>query len=388
MSLKKLTILSLAILCFSCSTTVDTQVNMPSDNTGTSSTPNVNTSNSTNASINKSVLVSGLDTPWAIDFTSDNRIFVTERAGRVRVVNNGNLQAEPWMTLNVLENGEGGLLGLAVDPNFNSNKYVYVAYTYRGSDNNAYNRLVRLKEVNGKGVFDKTLIDNVPGSSNHNGGRVKFGPDGKLYWSIGEKYQVELAQDTNSLNGKILRLNSDGSIPSDNPLQNSYVYSYGHRNVQGLAWNKTNNAFYATEHGPSGGQGCCQDEVNLVEAGKNYGWPTITGATRAAGLETPISNSGGTKTWAPGGATFVNTGKWAGSLLFTGLRGEALYRANIDNNSRNVVSNLEEYFTKEYGRLRDIGQGPNGDFYLLTSNLDGRGTPTPDGDKIIRFSVQ
>lgn len=386
---KKLLIPLLSLLMLSCTTNTNPVNNSNNSNSSNNNSQNNNSNSNTSSevSITKTVLVSGLDTAWAIDFSKDGRMFVTERAGRIRVLKDNKLEPEPWMTLDVLENGEGGLLGLALDPDFNNNKYIYVAYTYQGSDGNAYNKLVRLKEENNKGVFDKVLIENVPGSSNHNGGRVKIGPDGKLYWSVGEKYQVELAQDKSSLNGKILRLNTDGSIPSDNPFPNSYVYSYGHRNVQGLAWDTANNAFYATEHGPSGSQGCCKDEVNLIEAGKNYGWPTITGDTRAEGLETPIANSGGSKTWAPGGAVFVNSGKWSGSLLFTGLRGESLYKVNFTNQSKNTVSNIEEYFVKEYGRLRDIAQGPDGNFYLLTSNLDGRGTPSEDGDKIIRFSL-
>jgi len=165
------------------------------------------------------VLVRGLDTPWAIDFAADGRIFVTERVGRIRVVEGGQLRPEPWMTLPVTATGEAGLMGLALDPQFAQNRFVYVAYTYRAATGRLQNRLVRLREdpTTGKGSLDKVLIDNVAGANNHDGGRVKFGPDGRLYWSMGDAQTARLAQDLSSLNGKILRLNSDGTIPTDNP---------------------------------------------------------------------------------------------------------------------------------------------------------------------------
>jgi glucose/arabinose dehydrogenase len=231
------------------------------------------------------VVATGLDTPWALAFAPDGRIFVTERAGRIRIVKDGALQPEPWMTLQVAEVSEAGLLGLAIDPNFAENRYVYVAYTYRSGGGLA-NRLARLREdpATGKGVADKVLIDNVPGANNHDGGRVKFGPDGKLYWTMGDAQNMASAQNRGSLNGKILRLNPDGSVPTDNPFPNSYVYSFGHRNPQGLAWQPGTGRLYETEHGPSGEKGCCRDEVNFIEAGKNYGWPTATGSDTQPGM--------------------------------------------------------------------------------------------------------
>ena len=157
--------------------------------------------------------VRGLDTPWALDFAPDGRIFISERPGRIRIVEQGQLRPEPWMTLEVAAVGEAGLLGLAVDPQFSQNRFLYVAYSYRIGAFSLRNRLVRLREdVKGKGILDKVLIDDVAGASNHDGGRVKFGPDGKLYWTVGDAQTTRYAQNVKSWNGKILRLNSDGTI--------------------------------------------------------------------------------------------------------------------------------------------------------------------------------
>lgn len=341
-------------------------------------------------SITVETLVKGLETPWAIAFAPDGRIFISERPGRIRVVKNGQLQSEPWLTLDVAEAGEAGLMGLALDPHFAKNHLVYVAYTYRSRTGRLQNRLVRLSDdpKTGKGTIDKVLVDNVAGSNNHDGGRVKFGPDGKLYWTMGDAQNTAFAQDLRSLNGKILRLNPDGTIPSDNPLPNSPVYSYGHRNPQGLAWQPGTGRLYATEHGPSGFQGCCRDEVNYIEPGKNYGWPTIRGDQTKEGMVSPILHSGENETWAPGGATFVTRGPWAGSLLFTGLRGQALYRLTLDPNDPRKVSAFERLFQRQFGRLRDVAEGPDGALYILTSNRDGRGQPGSDDDQVLRLTFK
>lgn len=334
------------------------------------------------------VFAKGLDTPWAIDFAPDGRIFLTERAGAIRVIKDGRLQSDVWMKLPVTETGEAGLLGLALDPQFANNRLLYVAYTYRNDAGRLLNRLVRLREENGKGVQDKILLDNVPGNSNHNGGRVKFGPDGKLYWTMGDAQDQNAAQDPAQLNGKIFRLEADGRIPGDNPFSNSPVYSYGHRNPQGLAWQPGTNRLYATEHGPSGGQLCCRDEVNLIERGKNYGWPLITGTQTREGMLAPVLHSGDTTTWAPSGATFVTRGPWAGSFVFVGLRGQALYRVAFDKDDPRRVLDFQTSFNQQYGRLRDVMEGPDGALYILSSNADGRGVVGADGDVVLRVTFK
>jgi glucose/arabinose dehydrogenase len=332
----------------------------------------------------------GLNTPWAIDFAPDGRIFLTERPGRIRIVERGQLRAEPWLALEVAASGEAGLMGLAIDPNFSQNRFVYVAYSYRSGVFAVRNRLVRLREdpKSGNGMMDKILIDDIAGANNHDGGRVKFGPDAKLYWTMGDAQTTRYAQNLKSLNGKILRLNSDGSVPTDNPFPNSYIYSYGHRNPQGLAWQPGTGRLYATEHGPSGFQGCCRDELNFIEAGKNYGWPEIRGDETKDGMIAPVIHSGSSVTWAPGGATFVSQGPWAGSLLFTGLRGQALYRVILNPNNPHKAEKLETHLFRQFGRLRDIVEGPDKALYLLTSNHDGRGSPAPEDDRVLRISFK
>jgi len=335
-------------------------------------------------------LVGGLDSPWAIDFAPDGRIFLTERPGRIRIIERGQLRSEPWMALEVAAVGEAGLMGLAIDPQFAQNRFVYVAYTYRTGFRRLQNRLVRLREdpKTAKGILDKVLIDNVEGANNHDGGRVKFGPDGKLYWTMGDAQETSHSQKLSSLNGKILRLNPDGSIPADNPFPNSYVYSYGHRNPQGLAWQPKTRRLYSTEHGPSGFQGCCRDEVNYIEPGKNYGWPQIRGDESRDGMISPVIHAGSSDTWAPGGATFVTRGPWAGSLLFTGLRGQTLYRVILDPNDPRKAQKIERHLYRQFGRLRDVVEGPDGNIYLLTSNHDGRGSPREDDDRVIRLTFK
>ena len=336
------------------------------------------------------VMLKGLDTPWAIDFAPDGRIFITERGGHIRVLERGHLRSDPWMTLDVAASGEAGLLGLALDPRFAQNGFVYIATTYRNPTGKMQNRLVRLREdaKSGKGMLDKVLIDNVAAANNHDGGRVKFGPDGKLYWSMGDAQESRLAQNLALLNGKILRLNSDGSVPADNPFPNSYVYSYGHRNPQGLAWQPKTGRLYATEHGPSGFQGCCRDEVNFIEPGKNYGWPEVRGDETREGMVPPVIHAGTSETWAPAGASFATRGPWAGSLLFTGLRGQTLYRLPLDSNDPRKAGQVERHFYRRFGRLRDVVEGPDGNLYLLTSNRDGRGSPIEDDDRVIRVNVK
>jgi glucose/arabinose dehydrogenase len=335
-------------------------------------------------------VATGLEAPWAIDFAPDGRVFITERPGRIRVMANGQLQPRPWATLNVAATSESGLMGLALDPDFASNGYVYVAYTYRTSDGTLVNKLARLRDdpSTGGGYEEAVLADGVRANSVHDGGRVRFGPDGKLYWTMGDAGSDMLAQDPTHPNGKIHRLETDGSAPADNPWPGSTVYSYGHRNAQGLAWQPGTNALYATEHGPSGRQACCLDEVNRVEPGQNYGWPLITGDETRAEMLPPVAHSGASETWAPAGAAFVSSGTWAGSLLFTGLRGQALYRVTLDPSDPWRALSVDPVIQGQFGRLRDVVAGPDGAYYVLTSNRDGRGSPRAEDDRVLRLTIR
>lgn len=318
------------------------------------------------------IIAQNLDTPWALAFLPDNNILVTERQGKVRLVENGTLINEPVAVISsVKEIGEGGLLGMTLDPDFSSNHLVYLYYTYQANGNDTLNRVVSMEYKDKKLSNEKTLIDKIPGASNHNGGRIKFGPDKFLYISTGDAQEPSLAQDKHSLAGKILRVSRDGKAPTSNPF-NNLVYSYGHRNSQGLAWDDT-GTLWATEHGRSGLQSGL-DEINIISPGKNYGWPTIQGDEQKTGLETPYEHSG-SNTWAPAGADFLN-----GSIYFAGLRGTALYRLQKNTHS------VEEFLEGEFGRLRDVVASPDGMLYITTSNKDGRGLVKQGDDKIIRIN--
>lgn len=315
----------------------------------------------------------GLEIPWALDFLFDGSIIFTERSGRVRLIDtkDGLLQ-DPLLTISdVAHVGEGGLLGIAVHPDFVTNRFIYVYYTYKDGEN-LVNRVVRFKKRDKSLGDEKIIIDGIPGAANHNGGRIKFGPDGFLYVSTGDARIPDLAQNKNSLAGKILRLKDDGGIPSDNPFPDSPVYSIGHRNPQGMAWDASGR-LWITEHGPK-----AADEVNLIKPGKNYGWPIVRGDERAAGFEAPVIHSG-KETWAPSGAAFYDD-----SLFFAGLRGQSLYGLATGGESPILTG----YLNKNFGRLRNVVTGPDNFLYILTSNQDGRGIPTADDDQIIRINPE
>lgn len=324
-----------------------------------------------------------LDVPWEMDVAKDGRIFIAERSGRVRVMVDDQLLPEPVINLaeDIHQEAESGLLGLVMDPNFEQNRYLYVYHTY---DKNGvlYNRVLRLKEQNNRATVDRILLDGLGGetSGNHNGGRIKIGPDGKLYVTMGEQYQPELAQDPNVRSGKILRINLDGSIPADNPVAGSPMYSMGHRNPQGLAWHPETGRLYASEHGQS-----AHDEINLIEAGANYGWPVIEGDETSAehpAFKTSIIHSGD-ETWAPSGITFVSQGPWKGQLLVANLRGQQVLSMTLDA-SGEKVANVQSLF-RNYGRIRNVYEAPGGVLYFMTNNRDGRGNPQEGDDKLIRL---
>lgn len=319
------------------------------------------------------VVAENLVVPWSIDFLPDGRIIFTERGGRINVVNE---DVVTMAEIDVAAVGEGGLLGIAVAPEFAENSFVYVYYTYK-DNGDLLNKVVRFKMIGLELVDETVVLDKIPGARFHNGGRIKFGPDDKLYITTGDALEPTLAQDVSSLAGKILRINKDGSIPEDNPFGNE-VYSYGHRNPQGLAWHPVTGELYSTEHGATR-----NDEVNIIKPGRNYGWPIVE-CDEGEGYEAPLVCFSQV-TVAPSGATFYSGDKlpWKNSLFFASLRGQHLHRIAFDNDYRTVLE--QEILLDAYGRIRDVVQY-NGYLYLATSNRDGRGTPKVADDKIIRIS--
>ena len=359
-----------------------TSVDQPSLQPQNNSTTGTTTQDTTDIPA-VSIVAENLDTPWALAFLPasqaggpDESLLITERAGTVRLVDSqGTLQPTPVATLSTVEEiGEGGLLGITIHPQFSTNKYVYLYYTYDSANENTLNRVVRMTFQNNTLQNEEIIVDKIPGASNHNGGRIRFGPDGFLYIGTGDAQEPSQAQNTSTLGGKILRVTDDGKPAPGNVLNNA-AYSYGHRNVQGLAWNSAGD-LWATEHGRSGIQSGL-DELNLVENGKNYGWPEIEGDEKRAGMEISERNSGST-TWAPSGADFVGD-----RLFFSGLRGQTLYEAVI---SGNTVAEVKEHFNGEYGRIREVITGPDGMLYITTSNKDGRGIPKNGDDKVLRIN--
>ena len=329
---------------------------------------------------NVEAIAENLYVPWAIDISSDGKLYFTERSGSIRVIQDGILLPDPLITFTspFISQDEGGLMGLVLDPNFSQNHYIYIMHTYT-EDGQIYNRVIRLIENNNRASIDRILIDKIPGGRFHNGGRLKIGPDQMLYISTGDATNPLLAQDLTSTAGKILRLTLDGNIPTDNPIPNSPIYSFGHRNPQGLAWS-LQNILYASEHGQS-----AHDEINIIYPGANYGWPLVQGDEDLPGmmLQRPLINSGD-ETWAPSGITFVNQGPLQGKLLVATLYGKRLLVISL-NESGTLVENIESWFPNEYGRLREVIQGPDGSIYLSTSNRDGRGDANISDDKIIRL---
>lgn len=312
------------------------------------------------------VIVENLDIPWALDFLPEGNIIFTERGGKIKV-----LKENDTATIATIEDvkhvGEGGLLGIAVHPNFEKNHYIYIYYTYSSTGQNTLNRVERYRLENDKLSDKTTVIDAIPGGLFHNGGRIKFGPDKYLYVTTGDAQEPSLSQNRNSLAGKILRVDTNGSVPPNNPF-GTRVYSYGHRNPQGLAWD-SKNQLWETEHGAS-----ATDEVNLIEEGQNYGWPTITGDAVKEGMITPIVNSG-RSTWAPSGTAILKD-----TLFYAGLRGQGLFKYDLHQTSSPV-----KLFDGKFGRIREAVIGPDKQLYIFTNNRDGRGIPKMGDDKLIKI---
>lgn len=319
------------------------------------------------------VVATGLEVPWALTFAPDGRLYITERAGRVRVLSQGRLDSRPVATLRAAARGEAGLMGVAADPRSAEPARLYVCYTL-DKGGRLVNR-VSVLTLAGGSAGERVLLDDIPGAAIHDGCRVKFGPDGKLYVTTGDAAEPGLAQRLDSPAGKILRLNPDGTVPADNPFPGSPVYSLGHRNVQGIAWDRAGR-LWASEHGPSGVP-WGHDELNVIRPGGNYGWPEVYGRGGAPRFEDPVLESG-RRTWAPAGLAILGD-----DLYMAQLRGERLLRVRITADGR--VASTAALLDGTHGRLRDVVVSPAGTLYVTTSNRDGRGRPGPDDDRILEL---
>ncbi|TFW27626.1 PQQ-dependent sugar dehydrogenase [Duganella callida] len=305
-------------------------------------------------------LATGLGVPWSIAFYGSTPLISERNSARILVLGkNGNLTAIATIA-GVSGTGEGGLLGIAVREN-----YLY-AYLTAGAENRIQRFPLSGDDVNLRLGAAQTLLAGIPSGSNHNGGRLAFGPDGMLYASTGDAGTSSRAQDLGSLGGKILRLTPDGRVPADNPFANSYVYSYGHRNVQGMAWG-SDGAMYASEFGQD-----TWDELNLIKAGGNYGWPLVEGKANNARYTDPLQQ------WRTADASPSGIAVSGGNIYMANLRGERLRKVPIA-----APDTATEFYAGQYGRLRDVVLSPDRKLYILTNNTDGRGTPRTGDDRIL-----
>jgi aldose sugar dehydrogenase len=317
----------------------------------------------------------GLSVPWSLQFAPDGRLFFTEQRGNLKIFNNGTVTTAYHVST---PGGLDGMTGMALDPNFATNHRLFVFYCTDLS--NEHCRLERLIENNGTATLDKVLLDFPTGNRQHIGGRMKFGPDGLLYLATGDQYNPPLAQDPNILPGKILRMDADGNAQGGGGFPNPYIFAMGFRDPEGLAWDASGN-LYGSDHGPHS-----DDEVNFIQIGKNYGWPTCIGRCGKPEFVDPV------KLWepetcAPSGIAFY-TGtaipQWTGNLFVACLGladntyAHQLHRLQIDGS--NVVSE-ESLFRDQFGRIRDVITGPDGFLYFSTSNGN-------DADKIVRVKPQ
>ncbi|MBD8005300.1 PQQ-dependent sugar dehydrogenase [Bacillus norwichensis] len=308
-----------------------------------------------------------LEIPWSIT-KKNSTFFISERNGTIAeiAVKSAKVKREPVLLNKTLyTKGEGGFLGFELIPDTNVEALAYHTYI---EDGEVLNRLVRLRKDEDQWFEMAALLEGIPGADIHNGGRVKLGPDDKVYVTTGDAAKPELAQQLESFAGKILRLEMDGSVPEDNPFTGSPIYSLGHRNPQGLAWDETGQ-LYAAEHGQS-----AHDEINKIESGHNYGWPIIQGGEEGNGMESPLFHTNG-NTWAPSGIAYHD-----GRLYIANLRGEAVRIFDLQNKK-------EEIFANGNGRIRDVII-EKGTLYYITNNTDGRGKPSANDDQLIGMSLQ
>ena len=302
-----------------------------------------------------------LEAPWSVVFRNGTPLVSERDSGRILELSPDGTTRTVGDIPGVAGVGEGGLMGLAVD----SQGRLYAYST--GTDGN---RLQRFDVTGAPGSLalgqPETLLDGIASASYHDGGRIAFGPDGMLYVTIGDAGRRNSSQDLDSLNGKILRMTPDGDVPGDNPFPDSLVYSYGHRNPQGLAWAEDGTMF-ATEFGQN-----TWDELNIITAGANYGWPTVEGIATTGDFTDPVQQ------WEPSEASPSGMTHIDGTLFIAHLRGQVLRAVPVANPSTSTT-----YHSREFGRIRDVTEAPDGKLWFVTNNTDGRGTPGPDDDRIL-----
>lgn len=329
-------------------------------------------------------LVRNMKVPWQIVFLPDNTMLFTERTGKLRIYRNGKLVDKPALViLNIPQRNKTGMLGMVLHPDYSHNHFIYIANDYWLGDKIRL-QIVRYEFRNDTLVNPYLIRNDIHANQNHTGCRLVFGPDKKLYITTGDADEAILSQDLKALNGKILRLNDDGTIPSDNPFVKNdtarkEIWSYGHRNPQGIAFEPGSNTLFESEHGPTGG-----DEINIIKPGQNYGWPIIHHQMTHEGMVSPLAEF--TPSIGPSEAMFYKGNKFPelkGKLLVTCLRGEGLLKITLKNDK---IINQEIMLKKQYGRIRSVVTGPDGYIYFSTSQQDPvEGQPRPDYDMICRL---
>lgn len=317
---------------------------------------------------NPTIIATKLTIPWMINKT-DETFLIPERVGKLSEIEEATGKVTPQqlnLQKEIVHEGEGGFLGFTLAPDYANSNQAFLYHTYM-EDGEILNRVILVERNDSTWEEESVLLEGIPGGRIHNGGRIKIGPDQKLYVTAGDAGVPENSQNKTSLAGKILRMNLDGSIPNDNPFPNSFVYSYGHRNPQGLAWDEK-GTLYSTEHGQS-----AHDEINLIEPGKNYGWPVIEGNGTEAGMVTPIYHTG-EETWAPSGIDYAN-----GKLYIATLRGSKVRSYDVESGRIDTILDINS-------RMRDV-YIEDSILYTITNNTDGRGNPKEDDDKLLSIPL-
>jgi glucose/arabinose dehydrogenase len=321
-------------------------------------------------------VASGLAVPWSFAFLPGGDVLVSERPGRLRLLHEGKLMAAPVLRIETAETSEGGLLGIAVNPKDTSQLFLYA--TVPGPRNEL--QRWKLSADHTRAIREKVLIDDIAAASNHDAGRIRFGPDGLLYVGTGDARKPERSQDPQSRNGKILRVSPEGEAKA---------FISGIRNTEGFDW-LDEKTLVVVDHGPSGEMGrYAHDEVNVARAGDNLGWPVIYGCQEKPGMVTPLL------TWSahavpPGGVAIYRGSaipEFRGDILLASLGSEHLHRVVL-NEDRSAVKLHEVYFRQKFGRLREIAMTPSGELWMTTSNCDGRGECPPEKDRILRIVRQ